>query len=232
MPIKILLIDDDKDMLKAMRKYLKMNSFNVLFTDNACEGLMIARESIPDIIITDAEMPDINGFSLCKIIKSEETLLDIPVIIISGEKIEDEDIIEGYEKGADDYLLKPFSFNILLLKIQAVLRRHSAFKETPVITEKFDMKIKPSERTLKIKGTTVKLTRKEFDLLSLFISKENHILSIPYLLETVWGYNPAQYNDPHTVEVHISRLKKKLGPAISRHINSITGHGYKFNSEE
>ena len=218
MPIKILLIDDDKDMLKAMRKYLNMQNFNNLFTDNASEGLMIARESIPDIIITDAEMPDINGFSLCKIIKNEKALINTPVIIISGKKIDEEDIIEGYEKGADDYLLKPFSFNILLLKIQADLRRHSAFKETPAIKEKLGMEINPSQRTLKIKGETVKLTRKEFDLLALFVSKENHILSIPYLLETVWGYDPANYNDPHTVEVHISRLKKKLGGLISKHI--------------
>ncbi len=232
MPTKILLIDDDKDMLKVMRKYLKTKNFNILFTDNPSEGLMMARESIPDIIITDADMPDINGFSLCKIIKNEKTLANTPVIIISGEKRDDEDIIEGYEKGADDYLLKPFSFNILFLKIQAVMRRHSAFKETPEILEKLGMTINPSQRTLKISGKTTNLTRKEFDLLALFISKENHILSIPYLLETVWGYDPANYNDPHTVEVHISRLKKKLGPSISSHITSITGHGYKFNCEE
>jgi DNA-binding response OmpR family regulator len=232
MPIKILLIDDDKDMLKAMRKYLKTQNYNVLFTNNASEGLMIARESLPDIVITDAEMPDINGFSLCKIIKSEEALTNMPVIIISGQKINEEDIIEGYEKGADDYLLKPFSFNILLLKIQAVLRRHTIFTQTPKITEKFGMEINPSQRTLKIDGTIVNLTRKEFDLLTLLISKENHILSIPYLLETIWGYDPAQYNDPHTVEVHISRLRKKLNPAVSSRINSVTGHGYKFSSAE
>ena len=232
MPTKILLIDDDKDMLKVMRKYLKTKNFNILFTDNPSEGLMMARESIPDIIITDADMPEINGFSLCKIIKNEKTLANTPVIIISGEKRDDEDIIEGYEKGADDYLLKPFSFNILFLKIQAVMRRHSAFKETPEILEKLGMTINPSQRTLKINGKTTNLTRKEFDLLALFISKENHILSIPYLLETVWGYDPANYNDPHTVEVHISRLKKKLGPSISSHISSITGHGYKFSCEK
>ena len=231
MPIKLLLIDDDKDMLKVMRKYLKVRNFNILFTDNASEGLMMARESLPDIIVTDAEMPDINGFALCKIIKSEENLADIPVIIISGEKIDDEDIIKGYEKGADDYLIKPFSFNILLLKIQAVLRRHTIFNQTPKISEKFGMEINPSQRTLKIEGKTVNLTRKEFDLLTLLVSKENHILSIPYLLETVWGYDPANYNDPHTVEVHISRLKKKLSASVSSRINSITGHGYKFSSD-
>ena len=232
MPTKILLIDDDKDMLKVMRKYLKTKNFNILFTDNPSEGLMMARESVPDIIITDADMPDINGFSLCKIIKNEKTLANTPVIIISGEKREEEDIIEGYEKGADDYLLKPFSLNVLCLKIQAVMRRHSAFKEAPDIMENLGMIINPSQRTLKINGKTTNLTRKEFDLLALFISKENHILSIPYLLETVWGYDPADYNDPHTVEVHLSRLKKKLGSSISKHIISITGHGYKFSTEE
>lgn len=232
MPTKVLLIDDDKAMLKSMNKYLKMRDFNVIFSDNGSEGLLMAKESLPDIIIMDAEMPGIDGFSICKITKTDDKLSSVPIIMISGRKINDDDIVLGYEKGADDYLIKPFSFDILVLKINAVLRRYSALSQNQKIISNLQIEINPSERTLKIKKKSVNLTRKEFDLLLLLISKENHLFSIPYLLETIWGYDPANYNDPHTVEVHISRLRKKLGDDISSRIKSVIGHGYKFSSDD
>jgi DNA-binding response OmpR family regulator len=90
------------------------------------------------------------------------------------------------------------------------------------------MVIDPAGRTVEIKRQVINLTRKEFDLLMALITEEGRLLNIPYLLETVWGYDPASYNDPHTVGVHVSSLRKKLGPEIAAHITSVTGHGYKF----
>jgi len=94
---------------------------------------------------------------------------------------------------------------------------------------KFDIELDPSGRTVKIAGKDVPMTRKEFDLLSVLIGKAGRVLSIPYLLETVWGYDPADYNDPGTVEVHVCHLRKKLGPKLAKRIVAITGHGYKFD---
>lgn len=226
---KVLLIDDDRAMLQVMRRYLENLDFTVVFTDNGSEALMLARDSRPDVIVTDVDMPGLDGLELCKAVKSAKGTPPIPVIIISGRKTEDEDIVSGYDKGADDYLTKPFSFPILAAKINAVLRRYTAYdKDNSARISKLGLVIDPAARTARLENKAVTLTRKEFDLLTLFLEKQGRVLSVPYMLETVWGYDPANYNDPHTVEVHISSLRKKLGRRVAAHLVSVTGHGYKF----
>ncbi|MBI4803519.1 MAG: response regulator transcription factor [Elusimicrobia bacterium] len=228
MPIKILLVDDDKLVLNSTRRYLQDHGFQVVHTDNGAEAVILAGESRPDLIITDAEMKGLDGFALCKVIKETPEFSKTPVIIISGRKITEEDMLTGYNKGADDYILKPFSFAVLLAKLKAVMKRYEAFEEKTGKISKLGMVIDPSGRTVTMNDEVIKLTRKEFDLLIALITEEGRLLSIPYLLETVWGYDPANYNDPHTVGVHISSLRKKLGAPIAGHIVSVTGHGYKF----
>ena len=229
MPKKILLVDDERQILEVLRYYLENHGFSVIFTDSSSEALLLARESRPDLVLTDAEMPGLDGFELCKAVKSLTDRPPVPVIIMSGKKTGDSDILAGYGEGADDYLLKPLSFPVLAAKIHAVLRRYTACAQ-----ENYDrfgrlgMVIDPAARTVRADGQPVPLTRKEFDLLTLLLEKENRVLSVPYILETVWGYDTASYNDPHTVEVHIYSLRKKLGPAIAAHIVSVMGHGYKF----
>lgn len=228
MSIKILLVDDDKTVLDSTRRYLQGRGFQVVHTDSGSEAVILARESRPDLIITDAEMKGLDGFALCKVIKETPGLAKVPVIIISGSKISEDDILTGYNKGADDYILKPFSFPVLLAKMKVVMQRYEAFREKTGNISRLGMVIDPSARTVTIKAGVIPLTRKEFDLLTTLITGEGRLLSVPYLLETVWGYDPASYNDPHTVGVHISSLRKKLGAEIGAHIVSVTGHGYKF----
>ena len=225
---KILLVDDDKLVLNSTRRYLEERVFSVACAGNGSEAVAMARESKPDMVITDAQMKGLDGFALCRAIKETDGFSKIPVIIISGSKISEEDILTGYNRGADDYILKPFSFPVLLAKLKAVMKRYEAFEEKTDKIKKLGMVIDPAGRTVTIKDEVVKLTRKEFDLLTVLISEEGRLLGIPYLLETVWGYDPASYNDPHTVGVHISSLRKKLGAEIGDHITSVTGHGYKF----
>lgn len=229
MPSKILLVDDDRKMLEVMRRYLENHDFSVIFTDNGSEALMMARDSRPDLIVADVELPGLDGFALCKAIKSSPDTARVPVIIISGGRTADEDIVAGYEKGADDYLAKPFAFPVLTAKINAVLRRYSA--STGGAAEKIKaegLEIDPGARTVKVGGKPAALTRKEFDLLTLLLEKKGRVLGVPYLLETVWGYDMATYDNPHTVETHISSLRKKLGAKLAGRIESVTGHGYKF----
>ena len=225
---KILLVDDDKLVLNSTRRYLEERGFSVACAENGSEAVALARESKPDMVITDAEMKGLDGFALCRAIKETEGFSKIPVIIISGSKISEDDILAGYNRGADDYILKPFSFPVLLAKLKAVMKRYEAFEQKTDKITRLGMVIDPAGRTVAIKHETIKLTRKEFDLLTVLITEEGRLLGIPYLLETVWGYDPASYNDPHTVGVHISSLRKKLGPEIGEHITSVTGHGYKF----
>ena len=228
MPLKILLVDDDKVVLNSTRRYLQSHGFQVVHTDSGAEAVILARESKPDLVITDAEMKGLDGFALCRVIKETPGLSKTPVIIISGRKITEEDVLIGYDKGADDYILKPFSFAVLLAKLKAVMKRYEASEGNTGKISRLGMVIDPSGRTVTIKNGVIKLTRKEFDLLIVLITEEGRLLGIPYLLETVWGYDPASYNDPHTVGVHVSSLRKKLGAPIADHIISVTGHGYKF----
>jgi DNA-binding response OmpR family regulator len=225
---KILLVDDDSLVLNSTRRFLEDRGFKVSAADNGAEAVALARGSKPDLVITDAQMKGLDGFTLCRAIKETDGYERVPVIIISGSKVSEEDILAGYNRGADDYILKPFSFPVLLAKIKAVLKRYEGVAEKTEKISKLGMVIDPAGRTVTLAGAVVNLTRKEFDLLMALITEEGRLLSIPYLLETVWGYDPASYNDPHTVGVHVSSLRKKLGAEIGARITSVTGHGYKF----
>jgi len=229
MPEKILLVDDDKTLRDSVGRYLEGRGYEVIGADNGSQAAIMAGEVRPSLVITDAEMRGLDGFALCRVIKETPGLANVPVIIISGRKIAEEDIIAGYSKGADDYVLKPFSLPVLLAKVKAVMKRYEAFHGETGKISKLGMVVDPASREVTIKGGTVKLTRKEFDLLTALMTGEGRVLGITHLLDTVWGYDPASYNDPHTVGVHVSSLRKKLGPDIGAHIVSVTGHGYKFD---
>ncbi|MBI4655955.1 MAG: response regulator transcription factor [Elusimicrobia bacterium] len=228
MSCRIFVVDDDKTILKVIRTYLENHNFKVCFSDNAIEALESIKKIKPDIVLTDAEMPKVDGFDFCKSIKKTSAVSRIPVIIMSGKRISEKEVLEGYDTGADDYIIKPFSFPLLLAKIKAVLKRYDSCLERSGKISRLGMEIDPEERTVSINKKMIKMTRKEFDLLLLLISREGKVLSVPYLLETVWGYDPAAYNNPHTIEAHTSNLRKKLGLKIGQRIVKITGHGYKF----
>ena len=224
---KILLVEDDEQMLDVLRRYLENLDFTVISSGNGSEALVMARDSMPDLVVADAGLPGLDGFALCKAVKEFPATARVPVILISGGRTGDEDILEGYDKGADDYLTKPFAYSVLAAKINAVLRRYAGAAASETIKEK-GMELDPEARRVKVSGKPVQLTRKEFDLLTLLLEKKGRVLGIPYLLETVWGYDMATYDNPHTVETHISSLRKKLGEKLAPRIRSVTGHGYKF----
>jgi DNA-binding response OmpR family regulator len=228
MPAKILLVDDDRKMLDVMRRYLENHDFSVIFTDNGSEALMLARDSRPDLVVADVELPGLDGFALCRALKTSPQTARVPVIIISGGRTGTEDIVAGYDRGADDYLTKPFAFPVLTAKINAVLRRYAAVSGGKTFIKTQGLEIDPGARTVKVNGKPAALTRKEFDLLTLLLEKKGRVLAVPYLLETVWGYDMATYDNPHTIETHISSLRKKLGSKLAKRIENVTGHGYKF----
>jgi DNA-binding response OmpR family regulator len=225
---RILLVDDDRAMLDVMRRGLEARGYAVSFTDNPSEGLILARDLKPAAVITDAEMPGMDGLTLCRAVKESAGKGGLPVILISGKMTEEDDILSAYDKGADDYLIKPFSIPIMLAKVAAVLRRYSALCGGDGNIKSEGIELNPEARTVTVKGSPVRLTRKEFDLLALFLTSRGKVLSPSFLLERVWGYDPADYNDTHTVEVHLSNLRRKLGPELSARIASVTGVGYKF----
>lgn len=224
---RALIVDDDAELLGILRKYLENHGLETISAANGAEALAAAPAGKPDIIITDVEMPRMDGFTLCRRVKENKVLSDIPVIIMTGKKISEADQVAGYGYGADDYVVKPFSYPVLLAKVRAMLRRAARGKKKASVFKAGDLELNLEGRTIKIKGKPVKLTSKEFDLLHTLASKPGKVLSLNSLLEAVWGYNTADYNDPHTVEVHVSNLRRKIG-ALGKRIKAVPGHGYKF----
>ncbi|OGR45402.1 MAG: hypothetical protein A2X35_03945 [Elusimicrobia bacterium GWA2_61_42] len=224
---RALIVDDDPELLGILKKYLENHGLETITAANGAEALAAAPSGKPDIIITDVEMPRMDGFTLCRRIKDNKVLADIPVIIMTGKKVSEADHLSGYGYGADDYVVKPFSYALLLAKVKAMLRRAARGKKKEAVKKKGDLELNLEARTIKIKGKPVKLTSKEFDLLHTLTANPGRVLSLNSLLEAVWGYNTADYNDPHTVEVHVSNLRRKIG-AFGKRIKAVAGHGYKF----
>lgn len=224
---RALIVDDDPELLGILGKYLQNHGLETIAAANGTEALAAAASKKPDIIITDVEMPRMDGFALCRRIKDNKALVDIPVIIMTGKKISEADHVSGYGYGADDYVLKPFSYPVLLAKIKAMLRRAARGKKKETVKKIGALELNLEARTIKLKGRPVKLTSKEFDLLSTLTANRGRLLSLNNLLEAVWGYNIADYNDPHTVEVHVSNLRRKIG-TLGKRIKAVAGHGYKF----
>jgi DNA-binding response OmpR family regulator len=228
MALKALVVDDDRAVLGTIKRYLTAGEMSCVVTDNGSEALMLVRESRPDIILVDAGMPGLDGHAVCRVLKKEVSTQGIPIIIMSGTRIEEKEILAGFQGGADDYVLKPFSLPVLMARIHAVLRRYQNSAQAEEKLKKCGIELDPAGRTVTIGGKDMPMTRKEFDLLTTLIGKAGRVLSIPYLLETVWGYDPADYNDPGTVEVHVCHLRKKLGPKLAKRLVAVIGHGYKF----
>jgi DNA-binding response OmpR family regulator len=231
MPSKILVVDDDRAILGLVKKFLTASGMSVMIADDGSEALLLVRDSKPDLILCDAAMPGMDGHALCRRVKQEAETRSIPVILMSGERVDDKAVLQGFEGGADDYVMKPFSLPVLLARLQAVLRRYSAVQEKKGALRKCGIELDAAGRTVKIGKSPISLTRKEFDLLATLVEKSGRVLTIPYLLETVWGYDPADYNDPGTVEVHVYHLRKKLGPVLAKRIVNMPGLGYKFDDE-
>jgi DNA-binding response OmpR family regulator len=224
---RALIVDDDAELLGILKRYLENHGLETITAANGAEALAAAPTGKPDIIITDVEMPRLDGFSLCRRVKDNKALADIPVIIMTGKKISEADQVAGYGCGADDYVVKPFSYPVLLAKVKAMLRRAARGKKKTSVLRIGDLELNLEGRTIRLKGKPAKLTSKEFDLLHTLASKPGKVLSLNSLLEAVWGYNTADYNDPHTVEVHVSNLRRKIG-AFGKRIQAVPGHGYKF----
>ncbi len=225
MPYKIMLADDDPDISRVIDAWLKKEDYSVVHCYSGQEFLAKLETSKPDLILMDVLLGDADGSNLCKQLHENPTTRHIPVILMSANRTRDEDMISGLKGGADDYLLKPLKPAILLAKIETVLRRMRAPAELGEILRRHGLTLDVSKRTVRKGKKEIHLPRKEFDLLTVLLRRSGKVVSSKYLLETVWGHELEDYNDPHTVQVHLSRLKKRLGGFAVR-IKTVVGSGY------
>lgn len=226
---KILLVDDEEDNRRVYGDILSAEGYSVRRAKSGNEAFSLAVESPPDLVLSDVSMAEGDGLELLTRLRAEKKLSRVPVVLMSGVRKDAEDQADGLELGADDYLPKPVAPALLRAKIAAVLRRFGSSEELGQVLKAHGLALDVSARTVTVGGKRVSLTRKEFDLLTTFLRKPGRVLSIPFLLEVVWGYDPADYSDPHTVGVHVSTLRKKIGAKLGERIVALPSLGYRFD---
>ena len=223
---KMLIIEDEKDIVKMLDYNLKKEGFKTLSAYNGEDGLDMASKENPDLILLDLMLPEIDGFDVCKALKSDPKTSHIPIIILTA-KDQETDKIVGLELGADDYVTKPFSPRELIARIKAVLRRAKEKGKLPEVLKIGDLTIDFSKIMVLIKDKPIELTSKEFELLKILIKAKGRVLSRDYLLDTIWGFDQALEIQTRTVDVHITTLRKKLKNE-SKRIVTIKNYGYRF----
>jgi len=224
MEAKILIVDDEKNIVELIKFHLKKENYRVIEAYKGKDALDLYRKEKPDLIILDVMLPDMGGFEVCKTIRKESR---VPIIMLTA-KGEEIDKILGFELGADDYITKPFSPRELLARIKAVLKRT---KTSNIDTNQIQLgpfKINVNKREIYKNDVLLELKPKEFDLLKLFITNPGRVFTRQYLLEQIWGYD--YLGDTRTVDVHIRRLRQKIedNDKNASYIKTVHGVGYKF----
>lgn len=221
---RILVADDEPDVLNLVSLNLKGAGFTVLEAEDGNVALTQAKESLPALIVLDLMLPEMSGLEVCKALKKDPQTAQIPVVMLTA-KAEEIDRIVGLELGADDYITKPFSPRELVLRVKSVLRRASAAGEVTDHLNLGDIQVDRSRYEVLVKGKPIEFTATEFKLLALLIERRGRVQSRDVLLNDVWGYESII--DTRTVDTHIRRLREKLGKAADC-IETIRGFGYRI----
>ncbi|HEX5175701.1 MAG TPA: response regulator [Chthoniobacteraceae bacterium] len=221
---KILVADDEEDVLELVSRNLLAAGFNVSKTDNGHDALARTRELHPALLVLDLMLPGIPGLEVCKILRSDPATKQIPIIMLTA-KAEEVDRIVGLELGADDYITKPFSPRELVLRVKSIIRRASDSSESRDVLDFGDIHLDRIRHEVRVQGKPVEFTATEFKLLALLIERRGRVQSRDALLHEVWGYESAI--DTRTVDTHIRRLRDKLGEAAEC-IETVRGFGYRI----
>jgi two-component system KDP operon response regulator KdpE len=221
--IEILVIDDEPQIRKLLNITLQSNDYKVKEAVNAREGLSMAANHPPDLILLDLGLPDESGHVVLEKLREWYTK---PIIILSVQSNE-EDIVSALDNGANDYLVKPFRTGELLARIRSLLRSSSTESESPVLTSN-DIQIDLAARVVKKGNEVVKLTVTEYNLLALLVKNQGKVLTHQYLLRAIWG--PSYINQSQYLRVYIAQLRKKIEDDINNPLHIITesGIGYRF----
>ena len=227
---KILIVDDEKDIVKMLDYNLKKESFRTVLAYDGENAIDLANRDNPDLIILDLMLPGMDGLEVCKTLKKENKTAKIPIIMLTA-KAQEADKIVGLELGADDYVTKPFSPRELIARVKAVLRRMHEKEKLPEVLKIGDLTLDFSKIMVYVKNRPVGLTTKEFELLKILIKANGRVLSRDYLLDTIWGFDHAVEIQTRTVDVHIRTLRKKLKSEAKR-IITVKNYGYRFQIDE
>ena len=230
MPKKILIVDDDEDIVKLITKSLKYEQFETIEAYSGEEALGVLKENLIDFIILDIMLPGMDGLDVCRSIRES---YNIPILFLSARDKEIDKIV-GLEIGADDYITKPFSIQELISRIKAYFRKvdrlYKEWNDLDPDKEKLNSPLVLNDRTFEVflNNRKLDLSTKEFQILSFLMSHPNYVLTREQIYENVWG---DEYGEINTVTVHIKNIRKKLGPECD-FIKTIWGIGYKYTERE
>ncbi len=227
---RILVVEDEPDLRQVLAYNLRDAGHEVIVTAEGRKGIAEASAHLPDLVLLDLMLPDISGLEVCRTLKAAERTRGIPVVMVTarGEEI---DRVVGFELGADDYVVKPFSIRELLLRLRAVLRRGALPAEEaasigPTQVHFGRLTIDAGAHRVWVDETEVALTPLEFKLLRTLHERRNRVQSRGVLLDDVWG--ASQENMTRTIDTHVKRLREKLGPEVGLYVETVRGVGYRF----
>jgi len=239
-PALILVIEDDYIVARTIERCLHSDEYQVVLASRGEKGLHLARQNRPDLIILDIVMPDMDGYQVCRAIRSNPQLADIPILFLTA-KVKIQDKIAGFDAGADDYLCKPFNLNELVLRVQAILRRTRQTEDEPPAASEADLHATPPHclavggfvldtRTFELHTPLrgrVRLTPLQYDLLYHLMTHPGETFSPARLLDEVWDF-PTGKGSPDLVRVHIKTLRERIedDPRTPTFIRTVPGRGY------
>ncbi len=224
----VLIVEDDRELLRLLQLDLERNSHDVLTAVDGQDGLRMFQANNPDLVVMDVALPGMNGLELCQRIREKS---DVPILMMTAHAVSEEEIAEGLDSGADEYMLKPFGSIEFHARVRALLRRASLAELKEKQLAGYDdghLKIDLTTRRVKIDAREIRLTPTEFNLLATFIQHRGEVLTFGELLEQVWG---VEYkNEHHYPRIYVSHLRRKIEPDIKNptYIHNEYGVGYRF----
>lgn len=229
----ILIVEDEEDIVRLLAFHLEKEGYHVRSTGSGYEALEMVYERLPDLIVLDIMLPEIDGLEICRRLRGNVKTAAVPILILSARK-EEFDKVLGLELGADDYMVKPFSVRELVARVRAMLRRFEQKQEPEKPPEEEALSVGgvtlyPDQHRVTVAGRECALTHKEFRLLHLLMANAGKVLTRELLLDKVWNYEVEV--DTRTVDVHIRYLRQKVenDPSEPRLIETVRGVGYKFS---
>ena len=219
----IIIVEDDEDIAESIRYNLEREGFRVRVAATGEDALSLIFDRPPSLILLDLNLPHMSGFEMCRRLRAEAPTARVPILILTA-RTDEADKVLGLNIGADDYITKPFGMRELVARVNAVLRRADGLDTDRPIYDNGELSIDPATFSVRFKGKEVRLTRKEFALLSELARNQGRVMTRETLLDRVWSL--SYYGDSRTLDVHIRRLRQKLGD--SSLIETVTGIGYRL----
>jgi len=224
---KVLLVEDDRSILLGLEKNLRFEGYEVVSATDGEEGLRLAFDAQPDVIVLDLMLPKLNGFEICRAVRKKDPA--VAILVLTAKQME-ADKVTGLDLGADDYVTKPFGVKELLARIRALLRKKSALEGTAESFRFGTVDVDFIGRTVRVGGRVIETSKKEFELLGLFIKNRGRVLARDQILNKVWGYD--YYGTPRTIDNFVQKLREKIekDAANPEFLKTMRGVGYLFDA--